>query len=311
MKTEFASLYQLFETIPDEAAAIAHFRAIRWKNGSFCPYCGSTKVYDLKGGARHKCGDCKNTFSIKVGTIFEDTKIPLRKWLAAIWLITTHKKGIASTTLARDIGVTQKTAWFMLHRLRHAARTRSFNRPLGGEVEVDETFIGGKGKNQSLARRRADKASGAPRGGAIGKAVVMGLLERGGDLRAGVVDGTSQQDLETVVRAHVAEGAVVYTDEHRGYRDLKNGYDHQTVAHAREEYARGPVHTNSIEGFWSLLKRQIYGIHHWVSPKHLDQYVAEASWRYMLRERTDGSRVTTLLAQTDGRLTYNMLIGKA
>lgn len=311
MKTEFASLYQLFETIPDEAAAIAHFRAIRWKNGAFCPYCGGLKIYDLKGGNRHKCGDCKNTFSIKVGTVFEDTKIPLRKWLAAIWLITTHKKGIASTALARDIGVTQKTAWFMLHRLRHAARTRSFNRPLGGTVEIDETFIGGKGKNQSLARRRADKAAKVPRGGSSGKMIVMGLLERGGDLRAGVVDGTSQQDLETVVRAHVGEGATVYTDEHRGYRDLRNGYDHQTVAHAREEYARGTIHTNSIEGFWSLLKRQIYGIHHWVSPKHLDQYVAEASWRYMLRERPTGSLVTTLLAQTDGRLTYNMLIGKA
>jgi transposase-like protein len=291
-----------------------HFKAIRWKNGPFCPYCGGVRIYDLKGGMRHKCADCRLSFSVKVGTIFEDTKIPLRKWLAAIWLITTHKKGIASTTLSRDIGVTQKTAWFMLHRLRHAARTRSFNRPMGGEgraIEVDETFIGGKGKNQSLSRRRADKATGAPRGGAVGKTIVMGLLERGGDLRAGVVSNTSQQELETVVRAHVAEGATVYTDEHRGYRDLKNGYDHQTVAHAREEYARGSVHTNSIEGFWSLLKRQIIGIHHWVSPKHLDQYVAEASWRYMLRERETGSLVTTLLAQTDGRLTYNQLIGKA
>src|SRR5690606_21891783 len=135
MKTEFASLYQMFEAIPDEAAAVAHFRAIRWKNGAFCPYCGGVRVYDLKGGMRHKCAECRLSFSIKVGTIFEDTKIPLRKWLAAIWLITSHKKGIASTQLARDIGVTQKTAWFMLHRLRHAARTRSFNRPLDGEIE--------------------------------------------------------------------------------------------------------------------------------------------------------------------------------
>jgi transposase-like protein len=309
--TEFASLYAFFEAIPDEQAAIDHFRAIRWKNGSFCPYCGSVRVYDLKGNRRHKCADCRLSFSIKVGTIFEDTKIPMRKWLAAIWLITSHKKGIASTQLAKDIDVTQKTAWFMLHRLRHAARTRSFNSPLGGMVEVDETFIGGKHKNRSLSARKADKEAGVKRSGIEGKAVVMGLLERGGDLRAGVVGGTSQQDLETVVRAHVAEGAVVYTDEHRGYRDLKNGYDHQTVAHAREEYARGAAHTNSIEGFWSLLKRQIYGIHHWVSVKHLDQYVAEVTWRYMLRERTGGSRVTTLLAQSDGRLTHNMLIGKA
>jgi len=141
---EFASLYQMFEAIPDEVAAVAHFREIRWRNGPFCPYCGSVRIYDLKGGLRHKCRDCRLSFSIKVGTIFEDTKIQLRKWLAAIWLITSHKKGIASTQLARDIGITQKTAWFMLHRLRHAARTRSFNRPLSGEVEVDETYIGGK-----------------------------------------------------------------------------------------------------------------------------------------------------------------------
>jgi transposase-like protein len=306
MKTEFASLYQLFEAIPDEQAAIDHFRAIRWKNGAFCPYCGGVRIYDLRGNRKHKCGDCRLSFSIKVGTIFEDTKIPLRKWMAAIWLITTHKKGIASTTLARDIGVTQKTAWFMLHRLRHAARTRSFNRPLSGTIEVDETFIGGKNKNRSLTIRKASKTEGVK-----AKTIVMGLLERGGDLRAGVINGTGQDDLEPVVRYHVAEGAIVYTDEHRGYRDLRRGFDHQTVAHSREEYVRGDVHTNSLEGFWSLLKRQIYGIHHWVSAKHLDQYVAEASWRYMLRERATGSLVTTLLAQTDGRLTYKMLIGKA
>jgi transposase-like protein len=314
MKTEFASLYALFEAIPDEAAAVAHFRAIRWKNGAFCPYCGGVRVYDLKGGLRHKCGDCRLSFSIKVGTIFEDTKIPLRKWMAAIWLITTHKKGIASTTLSRDIGVTQKTAWFMLHRLRHAARTRSFNRPMGGEgvaVEVDETFVGGKSGNRPLAVRRAEKESGTRRSGIEGKTIVMGLLERGGELRAGVVADTTADSLETVVYDHVKEGAAVYTDEHRAYRHLGKGFRHETVAHAREEYARGPVHTNSIEGFWSLLKRQIYGIHHWVSPKHLDQYVGEATWRYMLREMAEGSRVTALLAQADGRLTYKMLIGKA
>ncbi len=311
MKTEFPSLYAMFEAIPDEAAAVAHFRAIRWKNGAFCPYCGGLRVYDLNGGMRHKCADCRLSFSIKVGTIFEDTKIQLRKWLAAIWLITSHKKGIASTQLARDIGVTQKTAWFMLHRLRHAARTRSFNRPLGGEVEVDETFIGGKAKNRSLSERKANRESGNKTSGIAGKAIVMGLLERGGELRAGVIPDTKKDTLEGVVQYHVKPGAKVYTDEHHGYRDLSADYHHGAVAHAREEYVRGAIHTNAIEGFWSLLKRQIYGIHHWVSVKHLDQYVAEASWRYMLRERPDGQRVTTLLAQTDGRLTYNMLIGKA
>lgn len=309
--SEFASLYAMFEAIPDEQAAIDHFRSIRWKNGAFCPYCGSTRLYHFSDNRTHKCGDCRQRFSIKVGTIFEDTKIQLRKWLAAIWLITSHKKGIASTQLARDIGVTQKTAWFMLHRLRHAARTRSFNRPLDGEVEIDETFIGGKAKNRPLSERKANRASDEKRPGGKGKAVVMGLLERGGELRAGVVENARKDTLEPVVLHHVKEGANVYTDEHPAYGDLSRTFAHETVAHRQEEYARGAVHTNSLEGFWSLLKRQIYGIHHWVSVKHLDQYVSEATWRYMLRERADGARVTTLLAQTDGRLTYNMLIGKA
>ncbi len=233
MKTEFTSLYALFEAIPDEKAALAHFRAIHWKDGAFCPYCGGLRIYDIKGGSkglpRHKCGDCRLSFSVKVGTIFEDTKIPMRKWLAAVWLITSHKKGIASTQLARDIGVTQKTGWFMLHRLRHAARTRSFNRQLTGTVEADETFIGGKAKNLSLAKRKA----GVPQG-AKGKAIVMGLLERGGELRAGTVDSTKKAELEPVISYHVAEGATVYTDEHLAYGDLHMAYDHQSVAHRRE-----------------------------------------------------------------------------
>ena len=141
---QFNSLFDMMEAFPDEQSAIDHLRSIRWKSGAHCPYCGSTKVYGFSDRRTHKCGDCRQRFSIKVGTIFEDSKIPLRKWFMATWLITSHKKGVASTTLARDIKVTQKTAWFMLHRLRHAARTKSFNRPLTGTVEVDETFIGGK-----------------------------------------------------------------------------------------------------------------------------------------------------------------------
>jgi transposase-like protein len=144
----FNTLMELAEAIPDEQTAIDYFTVIRWKDGAFCPHCGGRKVYTFSDKRTHKCATCGSRFSIKVGTIFEDSKVPLQKWLMAIWMLTSHKKGIASTQLAKDIGVTQKTAWFMLHRLRHAATTKSFNAPLEGMVEVDETFVGGKSKNK-------------------------------------------------------------------------------------------------------------------------------------------------------------------
>ena len=172
MTTDFKSLYDLFEAIPDELAAINYFKGIIWKNGEHCPYCGNEKVYAFATGKAWKCAKCRQRFSIRVGTIFEDSKIPLRKWMAAIWLITSHRKGIASTQIARDLNVTQKTGWFMLHRLRHAARTRSFNRQLLGTVEVVEGYFGGKDKNKHKDKRGKTK-----------KALAVGLLERNGELR--------------------------------------------------------------------------------------------------------------------------------
>src|ERR1700730_1324090 len=212
MIAEFASLYDLFEAVPDEKAAIAYFTAIRWKNGEFCPYCGHDKVYHFGDGKTHKCAQCRQRFSIKVGTIFEDTKIGVRKWLAAIWLITSHRKGIASTQLARDIHVTQKTAWFMLHRLRHAARTRSFNRPLRGIVEADETWIGGKDSNKHANKRSHKKWRG-------NKVIVFGMLERGGELRVKPIGALKESRAEIV--KHVAPGTNLMTDDWAGYYGLE------------------------------------------------------------------------------------------
>ncbi len=194
MLKTFNSLIEMMEKIPDEQAAIDHIRAIRWKNGAFCPHCGSTRVYHFSDNRNHKCGDCRKRFSIRVGTIFEDSKLPLRKWLLAIWLITSHKKGIASTQLAKDIGITQKSAWFVTQRLREAARTQSFNRPLADDVESDETFIGGKEKNKHAWQRTGGKQGGK------GKVAVLGILERGGELRTMVTPNLRKGQVQGATR---------------------------------------------------------------------------------------------------------------
>jgi transposase-like protein len=298
---EFTSLLDLTNRIRNEQAAIDYFTAIRWRSGTFCPYCGSTKVYHFSDKRTHKCGDCRQRFSIKVGTIFEDSKIPMRKWLMAIWLIN-HSKGIASTQLAKDIGVTQKTAWFVAHRLREAQKTTSYNKPLKDTVEADETFIGGKEANKHASKRKGKTQGGS------GKAVVFGMLERGGELRAWHLKMGRKYVLNGLVQAHVAPGSTVMTDDFGGYRSLPDTFKHESVNHSAGEYVRGEAHTNSIEGAWSLLKRQIYGIHHWVSEKHLGRYVSEMTWRYNRREMTMGERLVGLASSSDGRLTYRRLI---
>lgn len=298
--TEYASLYDLFEAIPDEQAAINYFKAIRWANGEFCPYCGHREIYALKGNRSWKCADCRRKFSIRVGSIFEDSKIPLRKWLAAIWLITSHRKGIASTQIARDLGVTQKTGWFMLHRLRHAARTRSFNRPMKGTVEVDEGYFGGKDGNRHREKR----------GRQVKKQLAVGLLERGGELRVFPVKSTSE--MRQAVIENVELGSRLMSDETNVLREAHLVYRHTAVNHSKGQYGDGgDGHTNSIEGVWALIKRQIYGIHHWVSAKHLDKYLSEATWRYNRRDVKDRNRIAEFLTRVDGPLTYKMLIEKA
>lgn len=305
MTVEFKSLFDLLKSIPDEQAAIDHFRDIRWRNGAFCPLCGSMRlIHHFSDNRTHKCGDCRKRFSIKVGTIFHDSKIPLQKWFMAIWMITSHKKGIASTTLARDIDVTQKTAWFMLHRLRHAALTESFNAPLDGMVEADETFVGGKERNKHANKRVEGRQGGK------GKAVVFGMLDRDGDLRTIHTDNLRASNVQSIIRENVERGSVMLTDEHGSFVGLARDYIHETVNHSAGEYVRKfYVHTNGIESVWALLKRQIIGIHHYVSPKHLSRYLDEMTWRFNRREFADGVRLNHMLVATDGRrMTYKDLI---
>lgn len=303
MLKSFNSLIQLMDAIPDEQTAIDHFTAIRWKNGAFCPYCQTPRVYHFADKRNHKCGDCRKRFSIRVGTIFHDSKLPLRKWIFAIWLITNQKKGIASTQLAEDLSISQKSAWFVAHRLRHAIHTQSFNRPLDGEIESDQMFLGGKEKNKHAKDRKGGKQGGA------GKTAVLGMLERDGELRTGAIGSLSRKEVQTVIRNNVAEGALILTDEHTSFQGLSPDYIHHTVNHSAGEYVRKfYIHTNGIESVWALFKRQVVGTHHWLSEKYVNMYLSEMGWRFNLREMTAGERVNALLAQTEGRLTYKALV---
>lgn len=303
MIRQFESLYEMMQVLGDEQSCIDHFRAIKWKDGAFCPHCGSLRIYHFSDNRTHKCGDCRKRFSIRVGSIFEDSKLPLRKWFMAIFLITSHKKGIASTQLAKDLGVTQKTGWFVLHRLRYAAKTKSFTKPLKGHVEVDETYVGGKEKN-----KHADKRMPGSQGGA-NKAAVVGLLEREGELRVRYVSRVDGATLKGEINRNVDPDAVVLTDEHRGYSGLRPRYKHFTVNHSKGEYVKHYfIHTNGLECAWSHFKRQIMGVQHWVSKGHLQRYLDEFSWRWNRREMDEGPRVNALLGQMTGRLTYKELI---
>jgi len=304
----FKSLIELFEAFPDEQSAIDHLRALRWKNGAFCPYCGGTRIMHFSDKRTHKCSDCRQRFSIKVGTIFEDTKLPLRKWFAAIWLITAHKKGIASTQLATDLSITQKSAWFVLHRLRYAARTKSFARPLAGEVEADSTFVGGNPRNKPLSKRAQLAKSGAK----TEKIVVHGVMQRAAEgevsqARAFTLPNASGPAIQANVRANVEPGSTLYTDAWRSYRKLKAEYVHKWVDHG-VSYVDGTIHTNGIEGFWSLFKRQYHGTHHWISRKHMDAYLNEMCYRWNRRDMGAGERVNDFLGNVEGRLTYKALI---
>ncbi len=304
MIKQFNSLVDLMMAFPNEQAAIDHFRAIRWRDGAFCPHCNSEKVYHFSDGKSHKCGDCRKRFSIKVGTIFEDSKIPLVKWFMAIWTLTSHRNGIASTQLARDILVTQKTAWFMLHRLRSAAQTKSFNKTLSGTVEADGPYAGGKEENKH-ERKKLHALRGEVR-----KSPVLGIKQRNGEVRSGKSDGLTGSTAKDMIRKNVEAGVALITDEAPVYRCIEGGFGQFTVNHSTKEYVRDRFfHKNSIESAWALLKRQFIGICHHVSPKHLQRYLDEVRFYQNRCDVGEGFRVNQLLAATNGKqLCYKELI---
>jgi transposase-like protein len=283
---------------------------LRWPNGVTCPRCGSAEHSFISTRRLWKCKACRRQFSVKVGTIFEDSPLPLDKWLTAIWLIANAKNGISSWELHRALGITQKSAWFVLHRIRLAMQSGDFTK-LKGEVEVDETFIGGKARNMHKSKR-AEKIHGT---GGAGKEIVIGVLERGGKVRTKHIPNTKRRTVQDEVKAHVEPGANVYTDALPSYVGLAPDYVHEAVDHAKE-YVRGNVHTNGLENYWSLLKRSIRGTYVSVEPFHLFRYLDEQAFRFNERKhaddepKTDAERFTILLGAVAGkRLTYKELTG--
>ncbi|HMD85549.1 MAG TPA: IS1595 family transposase [Terriglobia bacterium] len=280
---------------------------VRWPDGVVrCPECNSDHVTYLENARVWKCyaGHPRPKFSLKVGTIFEDSSLPLQKWLPAVWMLANCKNGISSYELHRALGVTQKSAWFMLHRIRKAMQSGSFMK-LDGEVEVDETFIGGKARNMHKEKRDA-AISGT---GGKDKTAAMGFLERGGPVTATVIADRKKRTLQGLVKSHVKAGAALYTDALASYDGLDGEFFHKVVDHA-VEYVNGNAHTNGLENFWSLLKRSLKGTYVSVAPFHLFRYLDEQSFRYNQRKTDDFARFVAVLATVvNRRLTYTKLIG--
>lgn len=300
------NLLQAIRYFADADVATEFVAELRWPKGPVCPRCGCMDHSYLTTRRVWKCKGCKKQYSVKLGTIFEDSPLGLDKWLPAVWLVANSKNGISSHELARSLGVTQKSAWFMLHRIRLAMQAGSFNK-LGGTVEVDESYIGGKGRNMHPHKR---KNLGTGRGSA-NKTVVVGVKQRDGETRAQVVGNIKRDTLHGLVHQHVEEGASLFTDAFPVYKGLGRDYDHRVVDHA-EAYVDGQVHTNGLENFWSLLKRGLHGTYVSVEPFHLFRYLDERLFTYNERDLSDLGRFSLLLQRAAGRrLTYAELTAKS
>ena len=301
------TLVQLIDMFPTEEAATAWFESVVWEDGRHCPKCGSvvTRTVPNAKPMPYWCTDCRSYFSVRTGTPMARSNIPLRKWAIAIYLCLTSLKSVSSMKLHRDIGVSQRAAWFMLHRIREAWGDDGGDEPFDGPVEVDETYFGGKRKNMSNAKRKALSGTGR---GAVGKTAVVGMKDRDtNQVRAEVVAGADAETLQDFVEENTEEDAKVYTDDAKAYRGVER--EHEAVRHSVSEYVRGQAHTNGIESFWAMLKRAHGGTFHKISPKHLQRYVSEFAGKHNIRDSGTLAQMRDTVARLVGRnLLYRNLL---
>lgn len=304
----FTSILDIINTFPDEQSCIDYLEEARWGNKVVSPFDPTSKVYECKGN-KFKCKNTGKYFNVRTQTIFDNSKIELQKWFIAIWLCTSHKKSMSSLQLSRDLNITQKSAWFMLHRIRNCFGNDT--EQMDNIVEVDETYIGGDNKNKRLSKRKELHAKGMQTGGNH-KVPVLGLLERNGKVKGIVLDKAYGKTIKPVLFNEIKESAVVVTDGFGAYKDIDKKFaGHEIVYHNKDQYVNGIFHTNTIEGFWSLLKRNIDGIHHSISKKHLQLYVNNMCFHYNSRKLTMHERFNLLILNSDTRLKYKDLIKNA
>ena len=305
----FVDLSIIAERYNTEEKARAFFEATRWPNGAICPHCGCRNAYKIgrrSGAKRHSrpglyyCRDCKDQFTVTEGTVMEHSHIPLNKWLLAIYLLGSSKKGMSAHQLHRELSVTYKSAWFMAHRIRYAMTHEPIKSKLSGTVEVDETYVGGKERADRGGRKKIDKEA------------VVSLVQRGGEARSYHVDRVTEKTVRAIIRENLPPEGRVYTDSFRAYSNVPLDIEtHEAVNHAQGEYRRGDVHTNTVEGFFSILKRGIMGTYHHISRQHLHRYLSEFDYRYTRRHDNDGERAIEAITKTQGkRLTYRELPGR-